>query len=456
MAACSTATLLVRSTLDKRPDRTRSSACHHGLEPLRQEIQRHSLDEAHAVLVWVYRKVPSVVSRNSKARTQPSTARAVSRWSTPTRAARATRTDTSASWEQQERRDGHDVIEAIAKKEWCNGNVALAGNSHLAICQWFIAAEAPPSLKCIAPWEACSDLFREQFVRGGIWDYGLFGFIEELRTEAATAWRTFPEMHRRNPLSNPYWEDKRADFSKIRIPAYITSSYSALVHTVAVFEDSWSCRPTRNGCDGMRTKSGTISGLSASRSTTWPSFSTDTSRTSTTAGSETLPRCDCLCSSTARVLNLSRTLPPDYPLQPETQYRKMFLQSNGTLSTSAPKASSVVSYDSESPSDFAGFTYTFEKDQALAGLVRANLYLSCDDMDDMEIYVIIRKLDKSGKEMLNFNLPWSSVPIKSFKRCRRARCRTWSSISASGHAQGLAPQDRREPSMHALASVPST
>jgi predicted acyl esterase len=51
----------------------------------------------------------------------------------------------------QEAEDGYDVIEAIAKLPWCNGNVGLAGNSHLAIVQWFIAALKPPSLKAIAP-----------------------------------------------------------------------------------------------------------------------------------------------------------------------------------------------------------------------------------------------------------------------------------------------------------------
>ncbi|KAF7590665.1 hypothetical protein BBP40_002557 [Aspergillus hancockii] len=53
----------------------------------------------------------------------------------------------------QEAEDGYDVIEAVAKMPWCNGNVGLAGNPHLAIIQWFIAALQPPSLKTIAPWE---------------------------------------------------------------------------------------------------------------------------------------------------------------------------------------------------------------------------------------------------------------------------------------------------------------
>jgi predicted acyl esterase len=36
--------------------------------------------------------------------------------------------------------------------DWCSGNIGLAGNSHLGIVQWFVAALLPPSFKAIAPW----------------------------------------------------------------------------------------------------------------------------------------------------------------------------------------------------------------------------------------------------------------------------------------------------------------
>ena len=68
----------------------------------------------------------------------------------------------------QEGRDGYDAIEWVAAQSWCDGNVCTAGNSWLGRSQWYIAAEQPPSLKCIAPLEASSDLYREIHVRGGI------------------------------------------------------------------------------------------------------------------------------------------------------------------------------------------------------------------------------------------------------------------------------------------------
>jgi hypothetical protein len=67
-----------------------------------------------------------------------------------------------------EGRDGYDAIEHIAALDWCSGKTALVGNSWLAMAQWFIAAEQPPSLTCIAPLEGCSDFYRETLCRGGV------------------------------------------------------------------------------------------------------------------------------------------------------------------------------------------------------------------------------------------------------------------------------------------------
>lgn len=64
--------------------------------------------------------------------------------------------------------DCHDLIEAAAKFEWCNGSVGMAGNSWLGIAQYWAAMQQPPSLKAIAPWEGFSDVYREQSRRGGI------------------------------------------------------------------------------------------------------------------------------------------------------------------------------------------------------------------------------------------------------------------------------------------------
>ena len=73
----------------------------------------------------------------------------------------------------QEGRDGYDFIEWAAQQKWCSGKVGLFGNSGVAMSQWRIAAENPPHLTCIAPWEATGDQYRESLMEGGI--PGLFG-----------------------------------------------------------------------------------------------------------------------------------------------------------------------------------------------------------------------------------------------------------------------------------------
>jgi len=117
------------------------------------------------------------------------------------------------------------------------------------IVQWFIAATRPPALKAIAPWEACGDLYREQFVRGGAWDNGLFDFITQHVIRGRNGLEDFKEMYRRSQTMNPYWNDKRyvarefcceklrdltsnlcrAEISKISIPTYVVASYSSFV-----------------------------------------------------------------------------------------------------------------------------------------------------------------------------------------------------------------------------------
>jgi uncharacterized protein len=48
--------------------------------------------------------------------------------------------------------DGYDSVEWIARQPWCDGNVGMAGLSHMGSFQWFTAIQKPPHLKAIAPW----------------------------------------------------------------------------------------------------------------------------------------------------------------------------------------------------------------------------------------------------------------------------------------------------------------
>jgi putative CocE/NonD family hydrolase len=108
----------------------------------------------------------------------------------------------------QDAEDGYDAVEALAQMDRCNGSVGMAGNSALAISQWFIAAQQPPSLKAIAPWEGSGDLFREQFCRGGWFSMSNFDLIAKaiVRGPETSGLEDFEEMYRRSPVSNRFWK----------------------------------------------------------------------------------------------------------------------------------------------------------------------------------------------------------------------------------------------------------
>ena len=150
-------------------------------------------------------------------------------------------------WGSSEGRDSHDAIEEIAKLSWSNSEISIAGNSWLAMAQYFVAAEQPPHLAAIAPLEDAADPLREDSFRGGIPGATFAKFIAgilpgmhfpsvipvvKLTSAGRNQQEDWAAMIESASTTNDYFEDKRVDFSKIKIPAYIGGSYSTDVHTL--------------------------------------------------------------------------------------------------------------------------------------------------------------------------------------------------------------------------------
>ncbi len=77
---------------------------------------------------------------------------------------------------RKEGEDGHDMVEWLAKQEWSDGGVGLAGICYFSSMQLHTAAEQPPSLKCIAPWEIFGDdLYNHGQYEGGVQNIFLYG-----------------------------------------------------------------------------------------------------------------------------------------------------------------------------------------------------------------------------------------------------------------------------------------
>ena len=131
----------------------------------------------------------------------------------------------------EEQRDHYDVIEWIAAQPWCTGKVGMIGESYYAWTQWMAAAQAPPHLACIVPFDGGADMYRDVAYHGGIMATGFPAgwHITELRghyrvgrkAENATqgdwdlAWNVINHQ-----TCDDFWQERNPDFDKIACPVF--------------------------------------------------------------------------------------------------------------------------------------------------------------------------------------------------------------------------------------------
>ena len=101
------------------------------------------------------------------------------------------------------------------------------------------------------------------------------------------------------------------------------------------------------------------------------------------------------------------TYPPN-----DVKHSTLFLNcENGTLEDHESTTPHSMEYLSDSwDDDGAHFSYQFNDCTELIGFSKVRLYMSCSDTNDMDVYVILRKLDKDGHPLLHVNIPLEDLP----------------------------------------------
>ncbi|MFB1298578.1 CocE/NonD family hydrolase [Mycobacterium sp. pW049] len=292
-----------------------------------------------------------------------------------------------------EGRDGHDAIEAVADMDWCSGKLGIAGNSWLAAAQWHIAAQRPPHLVAIAPWEGFRDLYRELIARGGIPSLAFVSLIGEkmygpkLREDPIA-------MLEEHPLFDDYWADKVADVSRITVPAYVVASYTNPLHPPGTLHN-WAA------LEGPKW-------LRVHNSQEWPDFyshaATDDLRRffdryllDHDNGWETTPSVRLAVLDPGHQDEINR-IEDQFP-PARTTFKDLFLNADSTaLEHVAPSEYGVVGYDLQSNAPHVNFVHTFHNDVEVIGRPLATIWLSVDGHDDADIYLQIQKLDSKGRQ----------------------------------------------------------
>jgi predicted acyl esterase len=290
-------------------------------------------------------------------------------------------------WGTPAANDCYDFIEWTAVQDWCNGKVAMSGNSWLGIIQWFAAAQNPPHLAAISPWEGHIDLYRCDVLRGGIPDTAFNNF--NTSTQIGQNYiEDMAAMAQKYPLMNNYWKDKCARLEEIKTPAYIVASWGGH-HTV----------------DAFRRISSRDKWLRVHNTSEWPDYYEyaddlklffDHYLKGIDNGWEKTPRVRLSVLDPGGTDQVNRP-EGEWPLA-RTRYEKLYLNaSKSTLSPGPVINESSIRYKADDNQSEAAFTLDFKEDIEFTGYVSLHLWLEADGAEDVDIFVLLHKLDNAGK-----------------------------------------------------------
>ncbi|MGD0235439.1 MAG: CocE/NonD family hydrolase [Syntrophorhabdales bacterium] len=284
------------------------------------------------------------------------------------------------------------LIEWAAAQEWSNGNVGMAGVSALAQNQYYAASHqpAPPHLKAIIPWEGLPEPYRGAMYWGGIPETNflralpipLKPTVQKLPPDqAAKVWAAAMD-----PVANQNIMQDAPGLERITVPALICASWSDKgLHTFGTFEayrqiaskDKWLY--THGGKKWERFYSG--HGLAYQKK-----FFDHYLKGMENGWQET-PRVRLEVRETRDEYQVRSE--KEFPLA-RTQYKKLYLNArDSSLSPQSVKKGNAV-YNSTQGGD-ASFGITFSEDTELTGYMKAKLWVSAKDADDMDLFVVVKK-----------------------------------------------------------------
>jgi predicted acyl esterase len=302
---------------------------------------------------------------------------------------------------QQDAEDYYDLIEWAATQPWCTGRVGLIGVSYLAMSQWGVAALKPPHLDAIVPWESVTDLYRELAFHGGIPETKFVHLWSEIRIKRGRN-RRFPlaedflAQRETHPLDDAYWASKRPILENIEVPALVCANWSD---------------------HGLHTR-GSIEGFERISSTEKWLFTHGRKKWETFYGEEALAWQKRFLDHFLRDFDNGMDRVPKVRLEvrkayyqqevcseerwppPSVQPAVLYLCANTrSLQREPVSAEDQVQYGSTSRSGKAVFSCRFEQPGELIGSMRLKLWVSTSEGDDLDLFVVLRKLDSTGKEI---------------------------------------------------------
>ncbi|WP_177221236.1 CocE/NonD family hydrolase [Lentzea xinjiangensis] len=298
---------------------------------------------------------------------------------------------------EQEGEDGHDLVEWVAERPWCNGKVGMTGVSYLAVVQWRVAATRPPHLAAINPWEGWSDCYREYFFHGGIPETKFVRFTQWSCRCGPGRVEDLPAMHEAHLLLDDYNLSKSvADLSVIDVPAYCVTDWGD--HGLH----------TRGTIEAWREISSEHRWLEVHGRKKWQYYYRPESLRRQlaffdhflkAAGDEVGTWPPVRIEVRERYYEGVERAENEWPLA-RTSYRRYALDAReGRLVPGAAPVEAVTDYDPDAPDGRAVFDLRFDTRTEITGHAKLRLWVETDEGDDMDLFVALQKLDRAGRQV---------------------------------------------------------
>ena len=300
----------------------------------------------------------------------------------------------------QEAQDDYDVIEWLAGQPWCNGRVTMTGNSWLGIDQWFAGAECPPHLACLAPWEGWHDMYRDEYMVGGIPNYPGFRFNNVYRDNGEM--EDVIQMCLNHPLFDEYWDDKQAKAEKINVPVYATASWTSPVHTQGTLL-AWRKLGTEKKwlrVHNAQEWGDTYNPVNEADMLKFFDFYMKDKDN----GWEETPKVRLSVLDNAGEDIVGR-IEADFPLERQ-QLTELHLDAQTmTIGKDAPAQEAQVTYCGWDGESKACFRYTFEEEAEIVGYINVKLFVESMGYNDMDLFVRAAVLDADGNPLIHYPVP---------------------------------------------------
>ncbi len=138
--------------------------------------------------------------------------------------------------------DLYDMIEWCAAQPWSTGKVGMIGESYYGMVQWVAAAQNPPHLTCVAPYDACADLYRQFAFKGGVYFTGFQNhwYSNSVRNRAFFDYPERPRRadylshdylldHAHHPAFDEFWQARQADLASIEVPVFSIGNWAGTI-----------------------------------------------------------------------------------------------------------------------------------------------------------------------------------------------------------------------------------